>query len=77
MVFGQAGSAARSVKEAFFVNAAIFMVATSYLTLGIFAPDKAAHLWWQYGVAIFALTVVSLIVSYPAYVKAWRGKKHP
>jgi hypothetical protein len=63
------------VKEAFAVNAAIFMIATSYLTLGIFAPAKASHFWWQYAIIIFALTVISLIVSYPAYVKAMKGKR--
>lgn len=38
------------------------VVASSYLTLGVFSPDRAGELWWQYAIVTFVLAVANLIV---------------
>lgn len=42
------------------LHLALVVVGSSYLTLGVFSPDRARDLWWQYGLVSLALAVVSL-----------------
>lgn len=42
------------------LHLSLVIVATSYLTLGIFSPTDAQELWWQYGVLSLLLAAVSL-----------------
>lgn len=42
------------------LHLSLVIVATSYLTLGVFSPDDARELWWQYGVVSLVLAAVSL-----------------
>lgn len=42
------------------LHLSLVIVATSYLTLGIFSPVDAKALWWQYGVVSLLLAAVSL-----------------
>lgn len=37
------------------------IVASSYLTLGVFSPDDARRLWGVYAVVSFVLAVVNLV----------------
>jgi hypothetical protein len=39
------------------------IIASSYLTLGIFVPEKASALWWEYGLITFVISVTSLLVE--------------
>jgi hypothetical protein len=35
------------------------VIASSYITLGLFAGEKAAHLWWPYSIVMFVLVLVT------------------
>lgn len=39
----------------------LVIVATSYLTLGLFAQGEAKRWWWVYGILIFMLSIANLI----------------
>ncbi len=43
------------------VHMLIVIVATSYLTLGVFEPHRARALWAPYAAIIFVLAVVNMI----------------
>lgn len=43
------------------LHLAIVVVASSYLTLGVFAPTQARNLWAPYALLMFTLAVVNLL----------------
>jgi hypothetical protein len=53
---------------------ALASVATSYLTLGIFAGHKARCLWWEYTIIMVVLSVVSLWLMQK---ERKNGRRHP
>lgn len=56
------------------------VIATSYVTLGIFAPDTAKQLWWAYAAVTFALALVNIVMENNACadINKWRRphRKH-
>jgi hypothetical protein len=38
-------------------------VASSYLTMGLFARDTAGDFWWPYAILMFVLTVSGLVAD--------------
>jgi hypothetical protein len=46
------------------VHLATLIVASSYLTLGIFAPDRAGGLWAPYAVVTFILAALALYLEH-------------
>lgn len=41
----------------------IVSVASSYLTLGVFAPSHARELWAPYAIVMFVLAVINLLIE--------------
>lgn len=49
----------------FVIVTTLIILSTSYLTLGIFAPDTAASVWAYYGVISFSIGIADLVLCKP------------
>jgi hypothetical protein len=49
----------------------LVIIASSYLTLGIFEPDTAARYWGLYAVITFILSVLGIICNYRKQQIEW------
>lgn len=45
----------------FTIRMSLVIVATSYLTLGVFDHQNARRLWWAYGLVVLVLSIANLI----------------
>jgi hypothetical protein len=46
------------------LHLSLVVIASSYLTLGVAAPEKARDLWWQYAGVTLILSLASLVYEW-------------
>lgn len=63
----------RSLNILFGIRMALVVVASSYLTLGVFDSSHARKYWWAYGILVLILSISNLVCSRRRYRRARRS----